>query len=470
MSWSRATTSRTPTTPSTSVKGSSPAGSLVAQEQPLRQLPGRPDRRVGQLDPVLLLARHGELGEVDRHLRRGGRPHLRSPEEGPRGADRAAPPISVAPRRGALLPSRRDRPLPCGARRQGRRPRAARRRAGRRARAAPGRRSTGTACSPRRTATGSLRRSGTGCVVDDTGPSLQPPHHGPGPRHRGRHLPGPGARRQHRRRARGRAPRAGPGPRPRRADAHAGLALGRDPGRRPDQGRPRPGPRRHDRRGRGGGARGRRAHGQRPDRPGARRRCGHCSSRAPPSSSSARRARASPPWSTRSPAGTSWRRASAGPTGAAGTRRRTASWSRWRAARCSSTRPASAGSASSRTRTRWTRRSRTSPSWPRACRFADCHHAGEPGCAIQAALDSGELAERRFDSWRRLAREAAYQARRSDARLRAEERDRWKKVTKEYQRGLRGPVARAPEAVAEAHRRPGSGTKTFRIRPSARQT
>ncbi|WP_307802390.1 ribosome small subunit-dependent GTPase A [Cellulomonas fengjieae] len=74
-----------------------------------------------------------------------------------------------------------------------------------------------------------------------------------------------------------------------------------------------------------------------------------------------------------------------------------------------------------------------------ACRFADCHHTGEPGCAIRAALDSGELAERRFDSWRRLAREAAYQARRHDARLRAEERDRWKKVTKEYQRGLRGP-------------------------------
>ena len=74
-----------------------------------------------------------------------------------------------------------------------------------------------------------------------------------------------------------------------------------------------------------------------------------------------------------------------------------------------------------------------------ACRFADCHHAGEPGCAIRAALDSGELAERRFDSWRRLAREAAYQARRHDARLRAEERDRWKKVTKEYHRGMRGP-------------------------------
>ncbi len=73
------------------------------------------------------------------------------------------------------------------------------------------------------------------------------------------------------------------------------------------------------------------------------------------------------------------------------------------------------------------------------CRFADCHHTGDAGCAIAAALDSGELSERRFDSWRRLAKEAAYQARRSDARLAAEERDRWKRVTKDYQRGLRGP-------------------------------
>ncbi len=73
------------------------------------------------------------------------------------------------------------------------------------------------------------------------------------------------------------------------------------------------------------------------------------------------------------------------------------------------------------------------------CRFADCHHAGDAGCAIQEALATGELTERRFDSWRRLAKEAAYQARRSDARLAAEERDRWKRITKEYQRGLRGP-------------------------------
>ena len=113
--------------------------------------------------------------------------------------------------------------------------------------------------------------------------------------------------------------------------------------------------------------------------------------------------------------------------------------SRWPAARCSSTPPGCAASAWSRTPTRWTRPSRTSPSWWRRAGSRDCHHTGEPGCAVRAALDSGELPERRYDSWRRLAREAAYQARRSDARLAAEDRHRWKKQTQEYHRGLRGP-------------------------------
>ena len=98
------------------------------------------------------------------------------------------------------------------------------------------------------------------------------------------------------------------------------------------------------------------------------------------------------------------------------------------------------------------------------CRFADCHHAGEPGCAIQAALDSGDLAERRFDSWRRLAREAAYQARRSDARLR---RGGARPVEEGHQgvpaRSARAGPAEALRAAAEAHRRPGSAPETFRF-------
>lgn len=41
-----------------------------------------------------------------------------------------------------------------------------------------------------------------------------------------------------------------------------------------------------------------------------------------------------------------------------------------------------------------------------------------------AAVEDGELTERRLESWRRLAREAAHQARRADARLAAQERAR----------------------------------------------
>jgi ribosome biogenesis GTPase len=65
-----------------------------------------------------------------------------------------------------------------------------------------------------------------------------------------------------------------------------------------------------------------------------------------------------------------------------------------------------------------------------ACRFADCGHTGEPGCAVQASLSAGDLSAERMDSWRRLQRELAWQARRSDARLQAEERARWRAVTR----------------------------------------
>jgi ribosome biogenesis GTPase len=44
-----------------------------------------------------------------------------------------------------------------------------------------------------------------------------------------------------------------------------------------------------------------------------------------------------------------------------------------------------------------------------ACRFADCTHAREPGCAVQAAVASGELPERRLVNWRRLRREHAWE-------------------------------------------------------------
>lgn len=65
------------------------------------------------------------------------------------------------------------------------------------------------------------------------------------------------------------------------------------------------------------------------------------------------------------------------------------------------------------------------------CRFADCGHDTEPGCAVRAALESGELAERRWVSYGKLQKEARWMAMRHDARLRAEERSRWKRIHKD---------------------------------------
>lgn len=60
------------------------------------------------------------------------------------------------------------------------------------------------------------------------------------------------------------------------------------------------------------------------------------------------------------------------------------------------------------------------------CRFADCTHAHEPGCAVLAAVESGELPNARLHSWRKLQRELRAIVLRQDARLRKEESRKWK--------------------------------------------
>jgi len=65
-----------------------------------------------------------------------------------------------------------------------------------------------------------------------------------------------------------------------------------------------------------------------------------------------------------------------------------------------------------------------------ACRFADCAHVAEPGCAVLASVAAGDLGQDRLDAWRKLLRELAFQARRGDARLRAEEQKKWKTIAK----------------------------------------
>ncbi len=64
------------------------------------------------------------------------------------------------------------------------------------------------------------------------------------------------------------------------------------------------------------------------------------------------------------------------------------------------------------------------------CRFADCGHVSEPGCAVLSAVDSGDLPVRRLESWRKLVREVQWMARRTDSRARLAEKARWKALHK----------------------------------------
>ncbi|MFE1953427.1 ribosome small subunit-dependent GTPase A [Streptomyces sp. NPDC059524] len=60
------------------------------------------------------------------------------------------------------------------------------------------------------------------------------------------------------------------------------------------------------------------------------------------------------------------------------------------------------------------------------CRFHDCAHEAEPGCAVAAALADGRLHQRRLDSYRKLLRENRRLVARADARVRGELRREWK--------------------------------------------
>ncbi|MFH8991258.1 ribosome small subunit-dependent GTPase A [Streptomyces sp. NPDC017940] len=69
------------------------------------------------------------------------------------------------------------------------------------------------------------------------------------------------------------------------------------------------------------------------------------------------------------------------------------------------------------------------------CRFQDCAHVAEPGCAVLAALDDGTLPERRLDSYRKLMRENQRIVAKTDARVRADLRREYKR------RGAEGKAA-----------------------------
>ncbi|MBT2677831.1 ribosome small subunit-dependent GTPase A [Bacillus sp. ISL-35] len=65
------------------------------------------------------------------------------------------------------------------------------------------------------------------------------------------------------------------------------------------------------------------------------------------------------------------------------------------------------------------------------CKFRDCTHGNEPGCAVRSAIDEGRLDENRLASYKKLQKELAYIDRKMDKKAQAEEKRHWKNINKE---------------------------------------
>lgn len=68
------------------------------------------------------------------------------------------------------------------------------------------------------------------------------------------------------------------------------------------------------------------------------------------------------------------------------------------------------------------------------CRFSDCSHAGEPGCAVATALSDGTLSATRFEAFQAALRDAAFNERREDKRLQAEQRRSYRTMERQRRR------------------------------------
>ncbi|MNT61243.1 putative ribosome biogenesis GTPase RsgA [compost metagenome] len=69
-----------------------------------------------------------------------------------------------------------------------------------------------------------------------------------------------------------------------------------------------------------------------------------------------------------------------------------------------------------------------------ACRFRDCAHGSEPGCAVRKALDEGTLSRERLESYRKLQRELAHQASRDDVNVQRDRLQHAKQLSQQIKR------------------------------------
>lgn len=64
------------------------------------------------------------------------------------------------------------------------------------------------------------------------------------------------------------------------------------------------------------------------------------------------------------------------------------------------------------------------------CRFHDCQHQNEPGCAVREALEAGRLEQPRWESWRKLQKELAHLEAKKDGKLRQVEKQWGRQIAK----------------------------------------
>jgi ribosome biogenesis GTPase len=73
------------------------------------------------------------------------------------------------------------------------------------------------------------------------------------------------------------------------------------------------------------------------------------------------------------------------------------------------------------------------------CKFTNCRHETEPGCAVREALETGALDPGRFTGYQKLQKELGYLARKQDLRAQLREKERWKKLTARHKRNYKRP-------------------------------
>lgn len=68
------------------------------------------------------------------------------------------------------------------------------------------------------------------------------------------------------------------------------------------------------------------------------------------------------------------------------------------------------------------------------CKFSNCQHKTEPGCAVRAAIEIGQLEEDRLNSFLKLQKEIGYHSRKANKAAQSEQKKGWKKISKEIRK------------------------------------